>query len=93
MITDAQAEVIFALSLCHFEAGSCVAPGTVFPNRNNQHNGARRTFHKLVAKGLIEQIPAWHEYKLTPHLFAAFDEWKRKGRNFEKIQGFDLYCF
>jgi hypothetical protein len=93
MITDAQAEVIFAISLCKFEPGSCVTPRELFPNRDNRHNGARRSFDGLVRKGLIEHVVAIHEYRLTKQLFEAFDEWKRTGENFRKIDGFDLSCF
>lgn len=96
-LTLAQAEV--AAALWRLQDGSDdlpqIEPSEVFPQRNNIHNGARRTFHKLVDKGLIGMMPAGHypRYKVTKELFDALIEWRNNPKNYDAFQAFELSCY
>lgn len=95
-LTLAQAEVAAALySLTNVSPLPQIEPSEVFPQRNNIHNGARRTFNRLVKAGLIETLPAGHypRYKVTQALFDALREWRNDPKNYEAFQAFDLSCF
>lgn len=96
-LTLAQAEVAAALygaKICGDDLPQ-IEPGEVFPQRNNIHNGARRTFRKLVEKGLIARMPAGHfpQYKVTQALFDALREWRNDPKNYGRFQAFELTCF
>lgn len=95
-LTLAQAEVAAALySLTNVSPLPQVEPTEIFPQRNNIHNGARRTFNKLVERGLIERMPAGHfpRYRVTQALFDALIEWKNDMKNYDAFQAFELSCF
>ena len=93
-LTLAQAEVANALYSLNMGLPQ-VEPRQVFPQRNNIHNGARRTFDRLVKLGLIETLPAGHfpRYKVTQALFDALSAWRNDPKNYEKFEAFELYCF
>jgi hypothetical protein len=96
-LTLAQAEV--AAALYRLQDGSDdlphIEPREVFPQRNNIHNGARRTTYKLIEKGLIKTLPAGHypRYQVTKELFDALIEWRNEPKNYEKLQQFELDCY
>ena len=96
-LTLAQAEVAAALYALktYNEDLPQVEPGEVFPQRNNIHNGARRTFRRLVNMGLIETLPAgrFPRYKVTEALFDALREWRNNPKNYDSFQGFELACY
>ena len=96
-LTLAQAEVaaaLWGLKTYGDDLPVCEAL-EVFPQRNNIHNGARRTFHRLVDMGLIETRPAGHypRYKVTQALFDALIEWKNNPKNYSSFQSFELSCY
>lgn len=96
-LTLAQAEVAAALyylkayneDLPQFE------PREVFPQRNNIHNGARRTVTKLVELGLIDRMPPGYfpTYKVKQELFDALIQWKNDPKNYDRFQAFELACY
>ena len=96
-LTLAQAEVAAALYALktYNEDLPQIEPREVFPQRNNIHNGARRTFDGLVKKGLISIMPAGHypRYKVTQELFDALSAWRNQSKNYERLQSFELSCF
>lgn len=95
-LTLAQAEVAAALySLTNVSPLPQVEPREIFPQQNNIHNGARRTFNKLVKLGLIETLPAGHypRYRVTQELFDALIVWKNDMKNYDAFQAFELSCF
>jgi hypothetical protein len=92
-LTLAQAEVAAALyGLTNVDPLPQVEPSEVFPRRDNAHNGARRTFNKLVERGLVTMMPAghWPRYKVTQALFDALIEWKNNPKNYDAFQNFEL---
>ncbi len=95
-LTLAQAEVAAALyALTNVDDLPQIEPSEVFPNRDNIHNGARRTFHGLVKAGLIEFLPTgrYPRYKVKQELFDALMQWRRSQKNLEKLNQFELSCY
>lgn len=93
-LTLAQAEVAAALyALTNVDPLPQIDPLEVFPRRDNAHNGARRTFTRLVNMGLIDTMPPGHlpRYKVKKELFDAMLEWR--DRNWDKFQQFELSCY
>src|SRR5262245_52800290 len=96
-LTLAQAEVAAALYAIKISGDDLpqVEANEVFPQRNNIHNGARRTFRRLVDLGLIETLPAgrFPRYKVTQALFDALIEWRNNPKNYDALQAFELSCY
>lgn len=96
-LTLAQAEVAAALYQLKLDSNDLpiFEPREVFPQRNNIHNGARRTVTKLVDLGLIERRPPGHfpTYKVKQELFDALSDWRNNSKNYHAFQNFELSCF
>lgn len=96
MLTVAQAEVIYLLSMDGRADGSPFTPSEAFPERNNQHNGARRVLRTLAKKGILEttEQPDWKgdpsklvtKFVCGQRALETFDEWARK-------RDYDFSCF
>jgi len=81
MITDAQAETLRALETCHvINDELCFTPLEIFPARNNEDNGHRRTCSSLKRAGLLIDEP-YQPGRLRPvadKIRAAYQEWYQK---------------
>ena len=95
-LTLAQAEVAAALyTLTNVDPLPQVDPGEIFPRRNNAHNGARRTFNRLVAIGMIERLPPtrYPRYRVRPRLFEELRHWLLDPKNRQAYENFELSCY
>lgn len=96
-LTLAQAEVATALYALKTYGDDlpCFQPHEVFPRRNNQHNGARRTVNTLIKRGLIVERPRGYypQFQVTQALFDALIEWRNNPKNYSSFQSFELACF
>src|SRR5215510_6341973 len=95
-LTLAQAEVanaLYGLKISNEDLPQ-IDPKEVFADRSNAHNGARRTFSRLVALGFIEEMPPGHlpRYKVTARLFEELRVWRNNPKNYKAFQNFELSC-
>lgn len=95
-LTLAQAEVAAALyALTNVNPLPQINPEEVFPRKDNAHKGARQTFNRLVAIGMIERLPPTHSprYRVTPRLFEELRHWLLKPENRKAYENFELSCY
>jgi len=95
-LTLAQAEVANALyALTSVDHLPQIEPTEVFPQRNNAHSGARRTFKRLVDIGMIETLPAghWPRYRVTERLWEELRHWRNDPENYKAFENFELSCY